>query len=329
MRKVECAALAILAGILAIHGSARCEAPPLAVIAKIPLTDSKGRIDHLAFDPDRRRLFVAELGNNSVAIVDVARQRFERRLTGLAEPQGIAFVAETDAVYVATGGDGVLRAFHAADMSAIASVDVGDDADNIRVDAKSGHIYVGVGDGGLAALQPRTLARLRGIPLKGHPEGFQLSILGPLIFVNVPDAREIAVVDRSTGKQTASWSTGELRGNFPMAIDDVRGELFSAFRSPAKIVAYRATNGKVVHEAEICADADDVFVDRRRKRLYVICGAGVIDVLKSATLERIARIATVEGARTGLFVADDDLLFVAARAAADRDAAVWVLKPND
>ena len=301
----------------------------MAVIAKIPLPDSKGRIDHLAFDPDRHRLYVAELGNSSVAIVDVARQRFERRLTGLAEPQGIAFVAETDAVYVATGGDGVLRAFRAADMSAIASVDVGDDADNIRVDAKSGRVYVGVGDGGLAALHPRTLARLGEIPLRGHPEGFQLSSRGAHIFVNVPDSREVAVVDRSTGKQVTSWSTGELRGNFPMAIDDVSGEVVSVFRSPAKIVAYRATNGKVVHEAEICADADDVFVDMRRKRLYVICGAGVIDVLKGATLERIARISTVDGARTGLFVADDDLLFVAARAAADRDAAVWVLKPND
>jgi len=301
----------------------------LAVIAKIPLPDSKGRIDHLAFDPDRGRLFVAELGNNSVAIVDVARQRFERRLTGLAEPQGMAFVAETDAVYVATGGDGVLRAFQAVDMSAIASVDVGDDADNIRVDAKSGRVYVGVGDGGLAALDPRTLARLGEIPLRGHPEGFQLSSRGAHIFVNVPDSREVAVVDRSTGKQVTSWSTGELRGNFPMAIDDARGEVVSVFRSPPKIVAYRATNGKVVHEAEICADADDVFVDMRRNRLYVICGAGVIDVLKGATLERIARISTVEGARTGLFAADDDLLFVAARAAADRDAAVWVLKPND
>jgi DNA-binding beta-propeller fold protein YncE len=318
-----------LAAIVATQGSARCEAPPLAVIAKIPLPGSQGRIDHLAFDPGRRRLYVAELGNNSVAIVDVARQRFERRLSGLAEPQGIAFVAETDAVYVATGGDGVLHAFHAADMSAIASVDLGDDADNIRVDAKAGRIYAGVGDGALAALHPRTLARLDEFPLEGHPEGFQLSIPGPLIFVNVPDAREIAVIDRSTGRQVTSWPTGGLRGNFPMAIDDASGVVVSAFRSPAKIVAYRATTGKVVHEAEICADADDVFVDTRRKRLYVICGTGVVDVLECATLERIARISTVEGARTGLFVADEDLLFVAARAAADRDAAVWVLKPND
>ena len=301
----------------------------MAVLAKIPLPDSKGRIDHLAFDPDRRRLFVAELGNNSVAIVDVARQRFERRLTGLAEPQGIAFVAETDTVYVATGGDGVLHAFHAADMSAIASVDVGDDADNIRVDSNAGRVYVGVGDGGLAALHPRTLARLREIPLKGHPESFQLSILGPLIFVNVPDAREIAVVDRSTGKQAASWSTGELRGNFPMAIDDASGEVVSVFRSPAKIVAYRATTGKVVHEAEICGDADDVFLDRKRSRIYVICGAGFIDVLTRTTFERIARIPTAEGARTGLFSADDDRLFVAARSTLNNGAAVWVLKPND
>jgi len=232
-------------------------------------------------------------------------------------------------VYIATGGDGFLRAFRAGDLNSISSVDLGDDADNVRVDAKSEQVYVGVGSGALAVLDSRTLAWRGKIPLQGHPEGFQLSGRDPQVFVNIPDAREIAVIDRSIGRQVARWHTAELRDNFPMAIDDANDRVIVAFRSPAKIVAFRKATGETARQAAGCSDADDVFVDAKRSRLYVICGSGFVDILQSDTLKRIARLTTSAGARTGLFDADADLLFVAARATSDGDAAVWVLKPND
>ena len=43
----------------------------LTVENKILLGKVAGRIDHLAVDLDRKRLFVAELGNNSVGVVDL------------------------------------------------------------------------------------------------------------------------------------------------------------------------------------------------------------------------------------------------------------------
>lgn len=64
--------------------------PELALEEKIPLGDVKGRIDHITVDLDRKRLFVAELGNNSVGVVDLQNHRLETRLTGFDEPQGIA-----------------------------------------------------------------------------------------------------------------------------------------------------------------------------------------------------------------------------------------------
>ena len=328
-RRTIVAAVVIVAFIVASPRSAQSDAAPLTVVAKIPLPDGKGRIDHLAYDAGRRRLYVAELGNDSVGIVDVARQRFERRVPGFAEPQGIAYLATTDAVYVSTAGDGFLRAFHAADMSKMASAKLGEDADNVRVDATAARVYVGFGGGGIAILDPGTLERLGDIPLRGHPEGFQLSATDERIFVNVPDAREIAVIGRFGEKQLSSWPVTEMRGNFPMAIDEAGGQVISVFRSPAHIASFQASTGKIVRAVEACGDADDVFVDARRLRVYVVCGEGVVDVLNKTTLERIARIQTASGARTGLFSPDADLLFIAARATPDSGAAVWVLKPGD
>src|ERR1700758_5019324 len=44
---------------------------PLILEAKIPLGQVSGRIDHLGIDVKRRRLLVAELGNNSLGVVDL------------------------------------------------------------------------------------------------------------------------------------------------------------------------------------------------------------------------------------------------------------------
>ena len=56
---------------------------PLVLEAKIPLGEVSGRIDHLGIDVKRQRLFVAELGNNSLGVVDLAAGkvlRTDRRL---------------------------------------------------------------------------------------------------------------------------------------------------------------------------------------------------------------------------------------------------------
>jgi hypothetical protein len=42
-------------------------------------------------------------------------------------------------------------------------------------------------------------AHVNDIALSGHPESFQLQSNGSMIFVNVPDAGDIEVVDRDAG----------------------------------------------------------------------------------------------------------------------------------
>jgi YVTN family beta-propeller protein len=64
---------------------------PLVLEAKILLGEVSGRIDHLGIDTMRQRLFVTELGNNSVGVVDLAAGKVLRRITDLSEPQGVAY----------------------------------------------------------------------------------------------------------------------------------------------------------------------------------------------------------------------------------------------
>jgi hypothetical protein len=70
---------AVLLAVLATSSAMAAESPPLTLQTKIPLGDVRGRIDHLAIDHARQRLFVAEFGNNSLGVVDLKTQKIFRR----------------------------------------------------------------------------------------------------------------------------------------------------------------------------------------------------------------------------------------------------------
>ena len=298
------------------------------VVAVIPLPGVIGRIDHLAYDPVRQWVFIAELGNNTVEALNVATRRVEHRLSGFGEPQGVAYSPALGRLFVASG-DGKVQSFREEDLSPDKSVDIGEDADNVRVDEKAQRLYVGHGKGAIAVLDARTLAKITDLPLRGHPESFQLAPNDSRVFVNVPEANEVAIVDRLRAKSIGGWPNGATRAaNYPLALDTFNQRALSVFRNPARIVAYDLAHGGVTIEAPTCADADDVFIDERRHQVYVVCGEGVVEILSNPGLKSVARLPTASGARTGLFSPDADRLFVAARADGDKPAALWVLAPT-
>jgi hypothetical protein len=139
---------------------------------------------------------------------------------------------------------------------------------------------------------------------------------------------EISVVDLATGS-TQSLPTQEGGSNFPMAIDGEAHRILVVFRSPPTLMALSSQDRHNVAKIETCGDADDVFVDHKRGRVYVSCGEGVVDVIESGEVgyRRLARVPTVPGARTSLFVPELDRLFVAVRAGSDEPAAIWVFRP--
>jgi len=302
---------------------------PLVLEAEIPLGDVSGRIDHLSIDVKRQRLFVAELGNNSLGVIDLAAGKVLRRIDGLSEPQGVAYVLFTDSVFVANAGDGSVRVLRGNDLTPMGRIELGDDADNVRVDAARNRVLVGYGKGALAVIDPATQTKTADIHLKAHPEGFQIDETGTQIFVNVPDARGIEVVDLAAGS-TRPLPTQGAGSNFPMSIDAEEHRVLVVFRSPPTLMALSIQDGHLAATVETCGDADDVFVDPKRRRVYVSCGEGVIDVLEpgEAGYQEIARVPTVSGARTALFVPELDRLFVAVRAASNEPAAIWVFRPT-
>jgi hypothetical protein len=325
--------LAILG--MALAPTLAAEPPaPLVRERTIALNNVTGRIDHLAADLSRKRLFVAELGNGTVDAIDMAGGAVVRRIKGLKEPQGVAYAPAADVLAAANAGDGTVHLFRAAELSPAGTIDLGDDADNIRLDERTGNLVVGYGTGGLAVIDPAKGVLLQRVSLPAHPEGFQLDPDKRRAFVNLPDAHQIAVVDLDAGRQISRWQMPGFAANFPMALDAARNSAAVVFRKPPRLVTFDVSTGKPTGTFATCGDADDVFFDTRRSRIYVICGDGSVDTWQkdSVGYRRLPPVETVSGTRTGLFVSDLDRLFIAARAGffgLGSDGAILVLRPSD
>ena len=320
---------AALAIAMAMQTSAR---PPLTLVNTIELPRVEGRIDHLAFDAAGGKLFVAALGNNTVEVIDVKKAVHLTSLGGFREPQGIAVAKDADVVAVANGEGPGVQLINVNDFQRGKSVPLGDDSDNVRYDAAAKRLYVGFGGGAIAAFDPASPAPVATARLAGHPESFQLERSGPRIFVNVPSAAQIEVVDRSTMRVLATWPVSEAHANYPMALDETNHRLFVGCRSPARVLVYDTQSGKLTGSAEIVGDTDDMFFDSTLNRLYVAGGEGFIDVLDAspdAKLARLARIETDAGARTALFVPDQRQLYLAVPHRGTQKAAIKVYRVQE
>jgi DNA-binding beta-propeller fold protein YncE len=312
----------------------------LALVQRIAMPNVEGRIDHLAVDRDRQRLYVAALGNNTVEVIDLHAGTRVYSIPRLHEPQGIAVAPELTRVIIANGQGGEVQIRDAADpqVALKSAVPTSDDADNVRYDAKTTHAYVGYGNGALMAIDVASAKSAGEIKLAGHPESFQLERLGPRIFVNVPTAKHIAVLDRQAMKVVTTWPVTDAQSNYPMALDEPGHRLFIGCRRPAKVLIYDTVSGKVTGSMDIVGDTDDLFYDATRKRLYVSGGEGFLDVFQqeqqpqqqhAAKFTRVAHLPTAAGARTCLFVPELNRLYLAVPHRGNQQAEIRVFDMKD
>lgn len=285
----------------------------LQLVQTIPLPNVSGRIDHMDIDVNGQRLFVAELENNSLDVLDLKEGKRIYSINGLHDPQGVVFIPDGNRIIVANGGDGTVQIFDSKTYSLIKTISLSSDADNMRYDPYQKLVYVGYGNGGLAIIDPVKGELVDSIKLDGHPESFQISDkLQPRIFVNVPESDAIEVIDAQK-KVVAKWPNNGTEGNYPMALDENSHRLFVVYREPSELHVIDSNSGNVMDKVPISGDPDDIFYDDQNDQIYVSGGQGFVDIISTRNddYHEIAKIPTENGARTSLFVSQLSRLYVA------------------
>ena len=319
------------------QNSAPLPAAPLILTGAVPLPNVKGRIDHFALDPIHNRLFVSALGNNTEEIVSLSAQTVTHTISGIPAPQGVVYSPETNKLFI--GSDqGKLYIYDGSTFALLATIDFGDDVDNLRYDPAAKRVYVGYGDEKTGAIAMVDAASNRRLPeefkLGAHPESFQLASSGPELYVNLPGLKQIAVINRHTGAITR-WPL-QFESNFPMALDEPSHRLFVATRTPARLAVFDTATGRMVSALPAVQDADDLYFDSARKRIYIPGGEGSISIFQQDDPDRyrlLAKLPTALGARTAGYFGKGrkgfDRLYLAVPARADHGAELWIYTLQD
>lgn len=307
--------LVFLAAVPLPCAAATEEPAVLEQVGAIPLDGVEGRLDHMTVDLEGRRIFVAALGNNTVEVLDASTNERLDTVQGPRRPQGVLFVPEFNALYVANAEGGAVDIYDGRTLKGSDTILFPSEADNLRYDPITRTVYAGYGAGALGVIDASTRKRTADIDLGGHPESFQLEATGSRIFVNVPNSR-IFVVDRVQRTVSTQWSTVPLfsLANFPMALNEGHHRLFSVFRSPSRLVVLDTESGRMIAKLPVVQDADDAFYDAKRSRIYVSGGQGAITVIGQTDADHykvLATLRTAPGARTSLFVPEWGRLYLA------------------
>ena len=316
------------------------QSEPLSLESHIALAGVKGRIDHLSVDLKGQRIFVAAVDNHTLEVIDLKLGRTVHTITDLSEPQGVFYDSSTNRLFVACALDGMTKIFDGTTFQVLASVKFPDDADNVRYDSRSKNVIVGyagakqlrkreTGTGGLGFIDSDG-KKIADIVIDAHPESFQLEKTGSRLFVNVPDKKEIEVIDVPRHVVVSRWPIAE-ENNFPMSLDEAHHRLFVASWDPPQLVVFETQGGKKIAAAEIAGPSDDLFFDSQRGRIYVLTSKGFIDVFQQKDpdhYERIARYPTPPHTQTGLYVPEWGKLFAAVQKQGGQDAEVRVYQAH-
>jgi hypothetical protein len=312
--------------------------PPLILVSQIPLPGVHGRFDHMTLDPaEPPRLFISALANNSVEVINIVMSTLVHTITGIPVSQGVVYAPGLNKLFVGSR-EGKLYIYDGTNYKLIKSIDYHADVDNLRYDPNAKRVYVDYGDGPTAAIgmvDATTDERLPGEYKPGaHSESFQLEMSGPLMYLNLPDLKQLAVINRDTKKITGYPLSVE--NNFPMALDEPEHRLFVVSRTPPQLLVFDTTSMKQIAMLPCVADSDDMYYDAARKRIYIIGGVGSIQVWQEQDPDHyhsIASIKTALAGRTGLFSTGGKKhttsLFVAVSEGPDREASVWDFIPSD
>jgi DNA-binding beta-propeller fold protein YncE len=307
------------------------EPATLELLQTIPLKGAAGRLDHLAIDSKHARLFVANLSNNSLDVVDLKAGKLLKQISDQKKIQGIAYAPDLDRIYVGNGTGGACNVFDGKEYKLLKSIKL-PGADNVRYVARRRLVYVGHAEKALSAIDANTYEVKAEIKLPGRPEGFQLETKRPRLYMNTVDPTRLVVVDTDKNEVLHRYPLKLADRAYPMAVDEANHRLFLGCRNKPSVVVMDSETGKEVASVAIPEDIDDLFFDAKNKRLYASCGAGSLAVIRQRDAdhyETLETIPTVKLARTCFFdPAGERLYLIVPRQDGEEGPTIRVYQPR-
>jgi DNA-binding beta-propeller fold protein YncE len=303
----------LLAATVTLVLAAAAPAGELELVQTISLKGKPGALDHVAIDAKRDRLFLANKANNSLDVIDLKSGTLFKQKTSQTGIQGIAYAPDLDKVFVGLGS-GLFNVFDGDSYKIVKTLRFKDDADNVRYVPATHLVYVAHAERMLGVVDASTLELKADIKLPETAEGFERETQRPRMYVNVPAANLVAVIDTDKNEVSQTFPTTLATGGHPLALDEASHRIYVGCHKKPAVLVMDTEAGKEITTADIAPGVDDLWLDAKRKRLFASCADGKLVVLKVTDadhVEPLESIDTPKGSRTCLFVPETGRLYLA------------------
>jgi DNA-binding beta-propeller fold protein YncE len=285
----------------------------LDLVQTIDLKGKPGLLDHVALDAKRDRLLLANKANNTLDVIDLKSGTLVSQKTSQTGIQGIAYAPDLDKIFVGLGS-GLFNVFDGGSYKILKTLRFKDDADNVRYVAATHLVYVAHAEKMLGVIDASTYALKADIKLPDTAEGFEREARRPRMYVNIPGANVVAVVDTDKNEVVQTFPTTIATGGHPLALDEAGRRLYVGCHKKPMVLALDTESGKEIASVDIAGGVDDMWLDAGRKRLFASCGDGKLVALKVVDadhLEPLESVDTPKGSRTCLYVPETGRLYLA------------------
>jgi DNA-binding beta-propeller fold protein YncE len=340
-RSLSFCTMALLSLFAFVSLSGAQDREPLHLVQTIQMPNVKGRIDHMDVDVKGKRLFVAGLENGSVEVVDLNSGKWLKSIPGFKKPQGIAYVAAPNKVFVASGNDGMLRVFRGDTLELLDEIKLDLGPNRVAYDPASKVLYVGYdGKGGgkdygeVGIIDAKTDKRIGDVKVEAHPAELLLDLSGKTLFVFLPTVSKVQLVDTKKREVVSTWPVSSQRDG-DAAFDEKTNRLIIATRTPPQMIAMDSRSGKEVANLPTVEGMDGVYFDAAHRRVYVSGGrdndVGYVFVYQQKDAdhyETIGKMPTKPGAGTSFWSPELNRYYVAAPAHDNEQAAILIFQPQ-
>jgi hypothetical protein len=295
-------------------GQARAADPSLELTQTIVLKGKGGKLDHLALDAKRERLFLANTANGTLDIVDLKAGKLLKQIPGQTGIQGIAYAGDLDRVFVGLGGGGLCNVFSGDEYKPLKTIKFSGDADNTRYDPATHLTFVAHDEKALGIVDAKSYAVSPDLKLPGAAEGFQIEAGRSRLYLSIPNPSQVLVIDTVKKEIIAKYPVKLASGGHPLALDEANKRIFIGCRNEPMVVVLDSETGKEITSVAIPKDIDDLHYDAKRKKLYASCGEGFLAVIRQVDADKYElaeKFETVKQAKTSLFVEGSDRLYLA------------------
>jgi YVTN family beta-propeller protein len=186
-----------------------------------------GYFDYVTVDAQRRRVYASHTGSQALMIVDADSGAVLGQVQAGGPTHGVAVDPASGRVFIGNGTANSVSAIDPVAMKVVATVAVGGPVDALTHDATLGRIYADEDDGPrLFVIDAKTMTLIKTLTLPAHKlEYLAVDPQSHVLYQNLADRSQYAVVDPHSLEVSATVATPELVNNHPLQYDPSLGVL--------------------------------------------------------------------------------------------------------